>query len=150
MCFPFWENVYLLKQKRLLVSMLIFLDMEKRRNGIIREFYSRAIIGAVLSGLLILASLYQLEIILIWISRGKQVFEFPLFLWSTSVWIARDIWYGVLILGWILGLWSGFKLGEVREFETLLESPEDATVLRELVQSHKNGVEYQRPGNIET
>jgi hypothetical protein len=111
--------------------------MEKQRNNIIRDFYSKSIIGAILSVFLILAALYQLEIVLIWVSRGRQVFEFPFFLWSTSVWIARDIWYGVLVIGWAIGIWSGFKLGEVKEFETLLETPEDATILREIIESYK-------------
>jgi hypothetical protein len=111
--------------------------MEKQRNNIIRDFYSNSIIGAILSVFLILAALYQLEIVLIWVSRGRQVFEFPFFLWSTSVWIARDIWYGVLVIGWAIGIWSGFKLGEVKEFETLLETPEDATILREIIESYK-------------
>jgi hypothetical protein len=111
--------------------------MEKQRNSIISEFYSRSIIGALFSIFLILSALYQLEIVLIWVSRGRQVFEFPFFLWSTSVWIARDIWYGVLVIGWAIGIWSGFKLGEVKEFETLRETPEDAAILREIIDSYK-------------
>ena len=54
--------------------------MERQRNSIIRDFYSKSIIGALLSIFLILAALYQLEIVLIWVSRGRQVFEFPFFL----------------------------------------------------------------------
>lgn len=38
---------------------------------------------------------------------------------------------------WAIGVWSGFKLGEVKEFETLLEKPEDAAILREIIESYK-------------
>ena len=115
--------------------------MDRQRSSIIRDFFSRSVIGAILSIFLILAALYQLEIVLIWVSRGKQVFEFPFFLWSTSVWIARDIWYGVLVIGWAIGIWSGFKLGEAKEFETLLEEPGDVAVLREIIEYYKNALE---------
>jgi len=54
--------------------------MERQRNSIIRDFYSRSIVGAILSVFLILTALYQLEIVLMWVSRGRQVFEFPFFL----------------------------------------------------------------------
>jgi len=118
--------------------------MPKIRRGVIREFYFRATIGAIFSGLLIMASLYQLEIVLIWIQKGRQIFEFPFFIWTTSVWMARDIWYGVLVVGWVIGLWSGFKLGEVREFETILENPQDATVLKEIIQTYKKETESRR------
>jgi len=108
------------------------------RKNVIREFYSRALLGAILSGILVMASLYQLEIILIWVHNGRGVFDFPFFTWTTNVWVARDVWYGVLVFGWVVGLWAAFKLGEVREFETILENPQDATVLREIIQIHKS------------
>lgn len=48
-----------------------------------------------LSVLLWMVSLYQLEILWIWMRQGKEVFEFPFFLWTTNLWIARDFWYMV-------------------------------------------------------
>lgn len=42
-----------------------------------------------------LASLWQLEICIIWVALDKQSFEFPFFLWTTTVWWARDFWYAV-------------------------------------------------------
>lgn len=65
--------------------------MPKIRRSVIREYYFKAIVGAMLSGLLIMASLYQLEIVLLWIQKGRESFEFPFFMWTTSVWMARDI-----------------------------------------------------------
>ncbi len=46
-------------------------------------------------------SVWQLEIIAIWIAEGKEVWEFPFFLWQTNTWMARDIWYlvnGIAVL----------------------------------------------------
>jgi hypothetical protein len=123
--------------------------MKLQRNRIIREYYSKAIVGLIFSGLLILASLYQLEIIAIWILRGREIFEFPFFLWTTSVWMARDIWYAVLVIGWILGMLSGFKLGEVKEFQSLLDSPEDAAILNEIIQIYKEESRKIRELNTE-
>lgn len=128
-------NVLVFKQA--FRSPFLEYTVERQRNSIIRDFYSRPIIGLILSIFLTLAALYQLEIVLIWVSRGRQVFEFPFFLWSTSVWIARDIWYGVLVIGWAIGIWSGFKLGESKDYERLLEQPGDITILRELIETQK-------------
>lgn len=41
-------------------------------------------------------------------------------------------------------MWSAFKLGEIREFETILESPQDATVLKEIIQTYKTETESRR------
>ena len=48
-----------------------------------------------LSLLLWMVSLYQLEIIWIWLRMGKETFEFPFFLLTTNLWVARDFWYTV-------------------------------------------------------
>lgn len=40
-----------------------------------------------------LASLWQLEILTIWMRSGKDVFEFPFFVFTTNLWVARDFWY---------------------------------------------------------
>jgi len=100
---------------------------------IIRKYYAKSIIGLMFSALLIITSLYQLEIILIRVTQNRVTFEFPFFLWTTNLWIARDIWYLVMIVGWLLGTYSGFKLGELREFETLLEKPSDAAIIKEII-----------------
>jgi hypothetical protein len=41
----------------------------------------------------------------------------------------------------MLGIWSGFKLGEAKEFETLLEQPGDVAILRELIETRKKTLE---------
>ena len=108
-----------------------------RGQEIIRKYYAKSIIGIILSGILILASLYQLEIIFIWGIQKRLTFEFPFFLWTTNLWIARDIWYTIMIIGWILAAYSGFKLGEIREFENLIEDPKDAEIIQEIIQEHR-------------
>ena len=41
-----------------------------------------------------MAVLYQLEIIIIWVSNDIYHFEFPFYIGgSISVWVARDFWY---------------------------------------------------------
>lgn len=104
---------------------------------IVRKYYATSIIGLIFSALLVLASLYQLEIILIRVTQNRITFEFPFFIWTTNLWVARDVWYLVLVIGWILGAYSGFRLGEVRKFETLLEDPKDATIIKEMIKSYQ-------------
>ena len=104
---------------------------------IVRKYYAVSIIGLVLSALLISVSLYQLEIILIRVTQNRVTFEFPFFIWTTNIWVARDVWYLVMIIGWILGAYSGFKIGEVRNFENLLEDPKDATIIKEIIKSYQ-------------
>ena len=104
---------------------------------IIRNYYAKSIIGLTLSAFLILASLYQLEIILIRVTQDRFTFEFPFFLLTTNLWFARDIWYFVMILGWALGTYSGFKLGETREFEYLIETPSDVAIIKEIIDKYR-------------
>ena len=113
---------------------------------IIRKYYAKSIIGLIFSALLIITSLYQLEIILIRVTQNRTTFEFPFFLWTTNLWIARDIWYLILIIGWLLGTYSGFKLGELRDFETLLENPSDAAIIKEIITTYQeNEKNNQKP-----
>jgi hypothetical protein len=69
--------------------------------------YRLPIIGLMFAGILWMTSLYQLEICLIWVSQGKFTFEFPLFIFTTSVWMARDVWYVVNALSLIVAVYSG-------------------------------------------
>lgn len=69
--------------------------------------YRLPIIGLMFAGILWIVSLYQLEICLIWVSQGKFTFEFPLFILTTSVWMARDIWYAVNAISLVLAVYSG-------------------------------------------
>jgi len=91
---------------------------------------------------LIIASLYQLEIILIRVTQNISTFEFPFFLLTTNLWVARDIWYLVMIIGWVLGAYSGFKLGELRDFKNLTENQSDATIIKEIIDNY-----HQEQGN---
>lgn len=109
---------------------------ENLGHKIVRKYYAVSIAGLIFSALLILASLYQLEIILIRVTQDRVTFEFPFFLWTTNLWVARDVWYLVMILGWVLGAYSGFRLGEVREFESLIVEPKEATILSEIIKSY--------------
>jgi hypothetical protein len=104
---------------------------------IVRKYYAINIILLIFSALLILAALYQLEIILIRVTQNRTTFEFPFFLMTINLWLARDVWYLVMFFGWILGVYSGFKLGEVREFENLLEDPKDATLIKEIIKNYQ-------------
>jgi hypothetical protein len=56
---------------------------------------------------------------------------------TTNLWVARDIWYLVMIIGWVLGVYFGFRLGEVRDFESLLEVPKDATIIQEIIREYQ-------------
>ena len=112
---------------------------------IVRKYYAVSIIGLIFSALLVLASLYQLEIILIRVTQNRVTFEFPFFIWTTSLWVARDVWYLVLVIGWIMGAYSGFRLGEVREFENLLEDPKDATIIKKIIKAYQDD-QSNKPG----
>lgn len=116
---------------------------------IVRKYYASSILVLIFSALLILASLYQLEIILIRVTQDRFTFEFPFFLWTTNLWVARDVWYLILVIGWILGAYSGFKLGEVREFENLLEDPKDATIIREIIKTYQEDQARKKSDNDE-
>ena len=104
---------------------------------IIRKYYAKNIIVLIFSALIILASLYQLEIILIRVTQDRTTFEFPFFLMTMNIWLARDIWYLFMFFGWALGAYSGFKLGEVRDFEALVEDPEKVSIIKEIIQIDK-------------
>ena len=77
------------------------------KDLMIPEAYQKPIIGLMLGAALWITSLYQLEICIIWVSQGKFTFEFPLFLFTTSVWMARDIWYLVNGISLVLASYSG-------------------------------------------
>ena len=75
--------------------------------------YLGSILALVLSAIFIVASGWQIEIITIWISQGIDHFEFPFFVGgSFPIYWARDVWYGIATIGWILGVWGGYRLGK--------------------------------------
>jgi hypothetical protein len=69
--------------------------------------YRMPIIGLLLAVGLWLASLYQLEILWIWLNNGKYEFEFPFYLMTISIYMARDFWYLVNGISLALGIYSG-------------------------------------------
>jgi hypothetical protein len=71
-----------------------------------REYYL-PVAGIALGFALWLASLYQLEIIYIWISLDKTQFEFPFYIWVTSLAVARDFWYLINGVSLVLTAVSG-------------------------------------------
>jgi hypothetical protein len=79
-----------------------------------REYWF-PIAGLTLAGILWMTSLYQLEILWIWLSNGKTTFEFPFFILTISIWMARDIWYAVNAISLILAIISGAIFNARRE-----------------------------------
>jgi len=69
-----------------------------------------AIIGLMLSTALEFVSLWQIEIATGW-DTDMTGFQFPFFLGGTvNRWWARDVWYTVNILAWIIGMVSAWTL----------------------------------------
>lgn len=59
-----------------------------------------------------------MEIITIWLRDGKFTFEFPFYVEKLfgfnngiNIWVARDFWYWIAGIGWVLGIWGSYKLG---------------------------------------
>lgn len=69
-----------------------------------------AVAGLVLSMALLMASLWQIEICTGW---AKDVgFDMPFYLIRKMNWaVARDLWYTVNILSWVLAAVSAYYLG---------------------------------------
>lgn len=76
--------------------------------------YLRQLIGFTVAGVLWMTSLYQLEIVTIWQCEGRTQFEFPFYIWTTNLWVARDVWYAVNGLAILIAMASGITLGSKR------------------------------------
>jgi hypothetical protein len=63
----------------------------------------RSVIALILSAVLLFVGLYQLEIM--WIQKAWEwdYFMMP-FGWKVPWYVARDVWYSFVILGWILSV----------------------------------------------
>jgi len=67
----------------------------------------------LLSGILLTVVGWQVEICTIWISECRPTFEFPFFIGgSVNVYWARDFWYAVNGLSWLMTIYSGYQLGK--------------------------------------
>ncbi len=66
-----------------------------------------SLLGMVLSTGLLMASLWQIEIAS---ALPGDYFDFPFYLWRVSKWWARDFWYTINILSWILAVLSTASL----------------------------------------
>jgi len=64
----------------------------------------------VFATILEFVSLWQIEIVS-W--NTDESFEFPFFAKIMNKWIARDIWYAVQIMGWILTIVASAYLGKL-------------------------------------
>ena len=68
-----------------------------------KDWKAFVVIG--LSIFLWIVSLWQLELVVVWLRHGKETFEYPFLLWQTNLWVARDIWYVVnglsLFIPWL-------------------------------------------------
>lgn len=70
------------------------------------------VIALVFSGMTQMGMIWQQEIIDIWVSNGKFVFELPFFIGgSINIWWVRDLVDLITILAWVLGVWGGYQLG---------------------------------------
>ena len=66
-----------------------------------------SLLGMVLSTGLLMASLWQIEIAS---ALPGDYFDFPFYLWRVSKWWARDFWYTINIISWILAVLSTASL----------------------------------------
>ena len=69
-----------------------------------------AIVLLVLATILEFVSLWQIEIVS-W--NTDENFEFPFFAKIVNKWVARDFWYAVQIIGWILTIVAAAYLGKL-------------------------------------
>lgn len=60
-------------------------------------------LGIILSTGLLMASLWQIEIAS---AFPGEVFDFPFYLWRVNKWWARDFWYLINVVAWVLGVLS--------------------------------------------
>ncbi len=65
------------------------------------------IAGLIAAVSLLWVSLWQIEIVS-W--NRDEMFEFPFFLLKVNKWVARDFWYLVNVIGFILVAVSGYLL----------------------------------------
>lgn len=65
------------------------------------------LLGIILSTGLLMASLWQIEIAS---AFPGDVFDFPFYLWRVSKWWARDFWYLVNVVSWVLAVLSTASL----------------------------------------
>lgn len=68
--------------------------------------YRTNVLVICLSVALLFASLWQLEIIYIWNSEGRTVFEFPFYVFTTNLATGRDFWYAMNVLAFLLIFWA--------------------------------------------
>lgn len=64
-------------------------------------------LGIILSTGLLMASLWQIEIAS---AFSGDVFDFPFYLWRVNKWWARDFWYLVNVISWVLAVLSTASL----------------------------------------
>lgn len=65
------------------------------------------LLGLVLSTGLLMASLWQIEIV---VALPNDGFDFPFYLWNVNKWWARDFWYLINMIAWLLGVLSTASL----------------------------------------
>lgn len=65
------------------------------------------LLGIILSTGLLMASLWQIEIAS---AFPGDVFDFPFYLWRVNKWWARDFWYLVNVVSWVLAVLSTASL----------------------------------------
>jgi len=64
-------------------------------------------LGIILSTGLLMASLWQIEIAS---AFPGDIFNFPFYLWRVNKWWARDFWYLVNVISWVLAVLSTASL----------------------------------------
>ena len=64
-------------------------------------------LGIILSTGLLMASLWQIEVAS---AFPGDVFDFPFYLWRVNKWWARDFWYLINVISWLLAVLSTASL----------------------------------------
>ena len=67
-----------------------------------------------------MTSLYQLEIVAIWLTQGRSTFEFPFYIWTTNLWVARDFWYTVNGVALLIAMATAITFGSKRMRQRIL------------------------------
>jgi hypothetical protein len=65
------------------------------------------LMGLILSTGMLMASLWQIEIV---VTLPNDGFDFPFYIWTVCKWWARDFWYLVNMVAWLLGILSTASL----------------------------------------
>lgn len=81
--------------------------MEITRSQSSLKAFFIPLMGLVLSTGMLMASLWQIEIV---VALPNDGFDFPFYLWTVNKWWARDFWYLINVVSWLMGILSTASL----------------------------------------